>query len=310
MKKDIKIDKIEVDKLSELIVSLLEQNTQDDIQSTDEIVNPRMLIDLKAFNLQKDLFQELPLHGPTGKLYAATNDAPSPSGSLTDFKVITSDVEVFPSKPVSTGITTEAIQDLISMFGLSNQTELIRLLFDSLAVDVINKETQDFLDTNSQVVSNLVLDSSILNNAQLTVFAIVKKVGELVQLQNQGRFITRGQYCLMPPKYQGQFEYISLFNGCQTGPNEETNIIQRSSSIRFVYNPNPNQDSIYVGLYGLNNSSQSQGVYSPHVTEVIETQDYESGNLNYHIFNRFQLSVNPLHDIQNRPLMWKFDIEE
>lgn len=100
------------------------------------------------------------------------------------------------------------------------------------------------------------IPAHIAANAELMVFYIIKRVGELVHEANHPTMITRKAYCVMPYEYSSAFEMLSLRGKAEVESNS-TNIIARSSSVVFVQNPNKDSKSVYVGMRDNENASKS-----------------------------------------------------
>lgn len=286
--------------LLEKLVQLLETNVSQDIQSTDQIVNPVLFKDLKQHNLQTDIFQELELTGYSGALFNQTRK------SSKEFTIIRKEVEVFPSTPIKTGITKEAYEDMAQMYGAKEAERVLRTLFEGIINDDQNEKTLQFLAKESKEVTPMSLPGDSKDNAQKVMYHLSKKVGSLIHAINDDRFLTHSQYCVLPSKWSGQIEFLGLF-GHQLTTGEQaingsnrTNIVQKNVNLIYVHNPisvdtDQNADYIYVGLINKENLSQSSAVFSPYRTEVVEAEDYESGDVSYNIFNRYQITQNPLH---------------
>lgn len=283
-----------------------------DISTIDELLNNGSLSTyLGMSSLQADLFPTLPLKGPGGQFL---NVQRKDVNDNTVFELLRGEVRLFESDPEKTGITKEALEDLIQQHGKENQVKVLNALFTGIINDKINDEVQTFLDNNSFQLNDLTLTPEILMNAERTVYQIVKQVGEIIQTQNETIFKSCKAYCLMPQTYAGQFEVLGLFGKVDTkncGTKGYSNIIQESKNIAFVINPNPNIKDVYVGFRDLEEPNRSQAQYSPYKSDIRTQVSFESGEINYHIFNRYALTMNPVQDdsSQKTAMMWKFEIK-
>lgn len=288
--------------------TLLEQNTKDglavDIQDVDELLNNGSISTyLGNSSLQAELFPTLPLRGPGG-YFLNVRRKDDQDNKL--FELIRGSVQTYESEPEKTGITKEALEDLIAQHGQDNQTKVLNALFEGIINDAVNEKVYEFLEDNSYTVDDLEVE-----DCERYVQLIIRRVSELLHTQSEGLFRGCSQYCLVPSKIQASFEILGFFGkvdvqGC-TG-----NVICESNKIRIIHNPDPDAEYVYVGLRSDIEPNRSQAQYSPFRSDIRQAVDYETGNINYHIFNRFALTMNPVQDRsdEKKALMWKFKVQD
>lgn len=63
----------------------------------------------------------------------------------------------------------------------------------------------------------------------------------------------------------------------------------------------------YVGIKDTENPSKSSAVFSPYETQISPVTDPQSGNVNFHIFNRYAITPSPL-SVLNNEMLYKFNI--
>lgn len=274
---------------------------QVEIQGIDSVLSTELFMNLKQYSLAQDIFPEVPVNSPTGQFFNVKKKGTH------NFEVIRKDFEVYSNKPDKTGLTQEAYQDLVAIHGQESQDRLFQELFQGILNQDTNEKTQTFLDQESASQDDLDISEEVFKDAEKLIYQIVKKVGELVHEANRETIITRKQYCVMPSKFSQAFELLSLY-GKIPARSDYTNIVQESTGIVFALNPNVDEDSVYVGLRDSNNASKSQAILSPYVTDIQKAESYETGDINFHIFDRYQITQNPLHNKDVSPMMWKFDI--
>lgn len=273
-----------------------------DIQTTDELLNKGSVSTyLGMYSLQADLFPTLPLFGPGGQFL---NVRRKDEANNKEFELIRKEVTPFESTPEKTGITREAIEDLIQMHGKQNASKVLNALFEGIVNDEVNATVLNFVDDNSFKV-----DDIHISNSELYVQKIMRKVARIINKANEGIYRGRKQYCLLPYRFQSQFEVSGLFGKGEL-EDFDSNIIVETKKIRFVHNPDPDQEMVYVGLYNENEPNRSQAQFSPYKSDIRQAVSYETGQTNYHIFNRYALTMNPIQDKTDRrnSLMWKFKI--
>lgn len=290
------------------IKSLLEANTQNgqafDIQSTDELLhNGQTSAYLGTNSLQSDLFPTLPLRGPSGYFI---NVRRKDINNNKEFELIRNIAQTFDSEPEKTGLTKELLEDLINTYGKENQTKIMNSLIHSIVTDNVNDRVQTFLDTNQFQLPVLPV-----SDVEKIVFQIVNRQGEVIHASNEKIYQGSKYFVLVPSKYSSQFEILGLFGKVEAPKVEYSNLLWETQKIVFIHNPNPGVESIYVGLRDTENVNRSQAAYSPYVSEVRSQVDYDTGNVNYHVFNRYQLTMNPIQDksLKERAMLWKFNIQ-
>jgi hypothetical protein len=277
-------------KMNEDLTTAAEPNVAD----TDEILSVGdMFQQVKLPSLGRSIFPVVPISGPTGGLFnirvkAATND----------LELVRSNVEVFPSESIKTGLTQEAAQDIMSQYGLQSRN-IIGSLLRGLANDQENTATLAFLDSVSLVDPFLQLTSAA--NSEMNWFEVSQRVEELVMKMNAKTARTFSAAAVIPYYAMGAVKaqkpwtcvdgVWSLTDGCTT----------------YFLNPDVNSVKAYVVLRDLSNPSKSSGVFSPYTSDIIEATDYESGQVAYHIYNRFAITASPLHEVGNE-MFYTFEV--
>lgn len=84
-------------------------------------------------------------------------------------------------------------------------------------------------------------------------------------------------------------------------------MVAKVGRTKFFLNPDPTSSVCYVGLCDQRDPSKSSAVFSPYVSEVVQTTDYDTGEDSYHIFNRFAITASPLHVTDNE-MLYKFTV--
>lgn len=273
-----------------------------DIQGTDELLNKGFVSTyLGNKSLQVDIFSHLPLFGPQG-FFMNVKRKDNSKG----FEFVRRNQNTLESEPEKTGITKEALEDMIQIFGKETQSKVLSALFDGIVTDKINKEVQDFLDQNACTVQNISVQDS-----EKLVYNVVKRQGELIHKSNESIRQGHKYFILVPSQHLSQFEILGLFGKVEV-PEEDTNVIWETSKIKIVHNPNPDIQDIYVGILNQEELNRSQCAYSPYKSEIRTQISDVSGDINYHIFNRFQLTMNPVQDKSDvtKAMLWKFGIDE
>jgi hypothetical protein len=282
--------------------TLLEDTTTPhapEIATTDENLSVDNLFQQTLLpSLGKQIFSVIPVNGPTAALFNIRKKK-----DANDFELLRSEVEVYPSQSITTNVTQEVIQDLFSQYGREAE-KIIGSLLRGLANDDENQKTLAFLEANSATAPDVVLSDS--HNAEVNLFEITQKVHELVLLINNKTLRTFESWAVVPYQPLGGLMGLTGLN-IVNDENERGLYITTVGQTRFYLNPDVNSTTVYVGLKDPNNPSKSSAVFSPYRSSVVEASNPNTGDNVYHIFNRYAITLSPLHETGNE-LLYKFNI--
>ena len=270
-----------------------------EIATTDENLSADAMFQQTDLpSLGKQIFSVVPIQGPTAALFNIKR-----KDSSNDFELLRNEVEVFPSSSISTGLTQEVFQDIVSQYG-KKASSVIGPLLRGLANGQENDRTIEFLNTNSKSEAGLQLTDSL--NAETNLFEITQRANELVLKANNVNMITYEAYCVLPYFAAGSISALGNYAGAEDDP-ERGLFIRQIGQIKYYLNPVASSITAYVGLKDSYNPSKSAAVFSPYASNIVESHNPNTGNLNYFIFNRFAITKSPLH-VPNNEMMFKFDI--
>lgn len=247
-------------------------------------------------SLARQVCSTVQLMGPSGSLF---NIIKKPDG----FKLIRKDLLEVPSQILKTGVTREAIQDLMSQFGKDANT-IIGTLFRGISNEIENNALLDVLKTQGKDYGNLQLTES--TNAEMNLFEITQRVHEIILKMNQQYQRTFDAFAIIPYKPLGGIMGLSQYAGALK-KDERGLFITQIGSTKFYLNPDVNDTSAYVGLKDSDNLSKSSLVFAPYINQIMETVDPDSGEVLYFLVNRFALDSSPLHETGNE-MIYKFNI--
>lgn len=271
------------------------------IETTDENLSlPEIYMKMRFPSVGKEIFTNAPVHGPTGAIFAIRGKA-----SKDGYELLRSDVEVFPDmleKKVE--ISKEVVEDLQSMFGLDG-LKLLAAYLAGFAKEEENDKTLTFLETNCESRPNLTLSEP--QNPETTWKEISYKAHQLVLEANMTGKMTYNAFVLLPYKYAASImsDFADLHNSREANIDEA--FVGNSGNLKFFINPNPEADTVYVGLTHPFDTGKSCATFSEYFNEIREALDPKSGRIKYFIYSKFALTKNPLHTA-NTPLMFKFKI--
>lgn len=247
-------------------------------------------------SLTRQVCSTVQLMGPSGALF---NIIKKPDG----FKLIRKDLLEVPSQILKTGITREAVQDLMAQFGKDANT-IIGTLFRGISNEIENTALLDVLKTQGKDYGNLQLTES--TNAEMNLFEITQRVHEIILKMNQQYQRTFDAFAIVPYKPLGGIMGLSQYAGALK-KDERGLFITQIGSTKFYLNPDVNDTSAYVGLKDSDNLSKSSLVFAPYINQIIETVDPDSGEVLYFLVNRFALDSSPLHEVGNE-MIYKFNV--
>ncbi len=278
--------------MEEITKEINEEVVASQVADTDQNLSiDGMYQQLALPSLAKSVCETVKLEGPTGGVFAIKND----NG---DFKLLRNDAEVFASDPISTGITREAFEDIQSMFGKSAK-RVIGTLLKGLSNDQENDKLIPFIKANAGVASDITLSDP--THAWTTFKELTQKIHELVVKMNSKNQRTFHTFVILPVKFAGTV--LSTENQTKRDGQSKGLYISTAGLTEYFINPDVTDTDIYIGLFDKNVNGKNSITYSPYKSEIVTAVDPDSGNETYHIYNRFALTMNPLHEAGNEMLL-------
>ena len=248
-------------------------------------------------SLGRQIFSVVPMEGPTAALFNVRRKDGTENSEL-----VRNEVEVFPTTGINTGLTEEVIQDLKSQYGKETKS-IIGPLLRGLANDQENAQTLTFLGAKAKADADLQLSDSL--NAETNLFEVTQRVHELILKINSTNLRSYDAFAVLPYQPLGGILGLSKYVGAGTA-DEEGLFVTKIGKTSFFLNPDPASITAYVGLRD-KNPSKSSAVFSPYVSTIINSQNYDTGAQGYHIFNRFAITESPL-SVTDNEMIYKFDI--
>lgn len=286
------------DKLRDLAEDLTGAAHPDIATSDENLSVDQMFQQVSLPSLGRMIFPVVGMNGPTAALF---NLRKKPGTN--DFSLVRAEAEVFPSTAIKTGMTQEAVQDIYSQYGKESK-EVIGRLLRGLANDQENEKTLEFLSAQSLSATPVVLSNS--GNARDNVMEVTQKVHTLILQANKSFTRTFHSYCVLPYALAASFLALNAFTGGGEEPADSGLFLGSIGHTDFFMNPDPAANEVFVGLSDTN-PSQSAAVFSPYDSSVLPATDPDSGDLTFHIFNRFAITASPLH-VPGEEMMFKFEV--
>lgn len=270
-----------------------------EIATTDENLSVDAMFQQQELpSLGRQIFSVVPMNGPTAALFNIRKKV-----GLNDFELLRTEVEVYPSQSINTGVSQEVIQDLKSQYG-KEASQVVGTLLRGLSNDQENTRTLEFLEAQCVIVPDLQLSGSI--NAENNMFELVQKVHELVLKANSQSMRSFEAFCVIPYQVGASIAALSTYVGGDD-KDERGLFLAQVGQTKFFMNPDATSTKAYVGIKDSRNASKSAAVFSPFRANVTEAQDPDTGALNYFIFNRFAITASPLH-VPGNEMLFKFNV--
>ena len=304
--KKYKYNKFEINlkvfKMTELNKKLNEDTvgcTDPNIADTDEIVNiKRLFLQGSLPSLARSALPDLPISGPTGGFVNARK-----KDGTNDLELVRNNVEVFPSKSIKTGITREAIQDLRATYG-EETDKYIAMLLRGLANTQENERFIQFLTDNAYSRDDVHLDAP--DRSEDVFFEISQAVERLVLEMNSKSFRTYESFAIMPYHFAASISATVNYN---TGGEDYDKLqVSKLGKTKYYISTDANDTStVFVGLSDKEDVSKSCAIFNHYVTDLVNAVDPETGNSSIHIFNRYAMTMNPLHT-EDKPMLLTFKV--
>lgn len=274
-----------------------------DVATSDEIISVGAMFQQTSMpSLARQIFSVVPIHGPTGYAYNIKRKTASDVNGNKVFELVRNSVDVENSAAIHTGLTEEVVQDIRAQFG-KNARVIIGQLLRGLANDDENIKTLAFLNAQAAAGGNITLSAA--GNAETNLFEITQKVHELVLKINSKNTRSYKAFAVIPYAPLGGIMGLSKYAGADN-KTERGLFIAEVGQTKFYLNPDATSNTAYVGIKDTN-STKSSAVFSPYTSDIINATDPDSGEIFYHLYNRYAITASPLHEATNE-MLYKFDI--
>lgn len=241
-----------------------------------------------------------PLQSPIGGVFNIKRKA-----GTNDLELVRKNVEVLPTELIKTGLSQEALQNIMNIFG-KKSTQIIGNLFRGIANEIENTALLSLLRDKSKDYGELALSDSL--NFETNLGELMQRVNEIIIKMNQKNFRTYEAFAILPAiALTSIYSVGKLFNHHEEF-NENGLFLTKIASTNFYLNPDVNDNYAYVGLNDFEDLGKSSLYFAPYQSQIIETNEYDTGNLVYFLINRFAISESPLHEVDDE-MLYKFEIK-
>ena len=279
---------------------ITEEITSNDIEGTDTYFNINEVFQQASVeSLARQVSSITKILSPSGGLFAIKKKVNS-----NDFELIRKEIGVFPNSPIKTGITQEAIYDILNIHG-KDAKPIIGKLLRSIANDLENTELLSLLKTKSKDYGEITLSDSL--NANTNLDEVLQKVHEIIIKINQKTFRSYEAFAILPVEVISSLYTLGKLYGFHENFKERGLFITQIASTKFYLNPDVTDTNVYVGIHDNEMESRSSLFFLPYQQQIVETTEYNTGNIVYFLINRFGITESPLHEEGNE-MLYKFKI--
>ena len=283
---------------------LNEDQWAQNIACTDENLSINGLYQqAKLPSLGRIIFTVSDIHGPTGAIFNVRTKA---DGS--GIEIVRNEVEVYESPAKRTTITTESLQDIVRQYG-EDGLKMVAKYLRGVANEEENQRTIQFLKDNAVSAGTLTLTDPRIPDACWREISM--KVQDCVLQMNSKNRRTYKAFVVMPYRFGAAM--MSLFADMKNSDyaDIENLFIGSSGLTDWFVNPDNTDSNIYVGLMDKEGFGKGCAVFSPYTDEIVKAHGsmkdnplYFTEQTAYFIFNRYAITISPLHTPDNPMIMY------
>lgn len=258
-----------------------------------------MFVQLKLPSLPRQIFSTVDIVGATGGVFAVRQ-----KNGTNDFEIVRRNFNLQPVIPIKTGLTLEVIQDIESMFGRDGRALAVDML-RSLANDDENKHCIEFLKTNAVDRGSITYDYN--KDSEKRYFQLAQKVHECVLETNAKNIRAFQAWCVLPFKDASSASSVTEYVGGRDMTAHKSLFLCQIGLVKYYLNPDINDDCTYVGVKDDAMPGRSSAYFGNFKSDILKVVLQDSGQQEYYIYNRFGMTLSPLHEESN-PMLYKFKI--
>ena len=277
-----------------------------DIASTETRFNIETAFQqLRLPSLARLVFTELDVKSTITKIFNITDrkDEKDPKTEIA-LKLIHSTLTI-PNKvvPLRTKVTLEALEDFEKMYG--DAVPYVAKMLKGVANSRENDDLIEFLKKEAFQDEDLKLSDKL--NSETQMFEITNRVQRCVLKMNSRSKRTYHAFAIIPYQFVGSIMTTYAYTtGLNTSKTSEL-LVADLGIVKYYVNPDPNDTNCYVGLKHPTNESLSSGFFGSYKTFIQQVDEFENGNKQFHVFNRYGMCASPLHTKED-PMLLKFNI--
>jgi len=263
-----------------------------DVANTDEIIGS--IVEQKMIaSLAYQIAEVSPVHGPTAANFALVFQD-------NKVKLLRGEIGIVNNDPEDTGLTLEAVQDLINQFG-KDAYQYIGNIFGGISAENENTSLLSLMDSSATAGTNITLSDP--KNAETILFEAQQEIAESVIKINSKYYRSLDGFAVVPLKVAGAV--IASPNIYVDSENTAGLYLGKNNKIKYYLNPDITSNTCYVGINSTLKGNSSI-IMSPYQHTVITASDYETSNVKVFNVNRYAMTYSEMASID--PMLYKFEI--
>ena len=252
---------------------------------------------VKLPSLARVLCQNVKMQGPSASVFALDYDKDD-----THLIMKKGALECFESKPINTGISREAYDDICATYGENIATVYLAQLLKARANEQENTEFVKFLQDNAIDAGAITISDK--TNADTVTCELSNSIAKCVMQMNKNNNRSYAAFAILPYELAGSImTSFAYMTGTNTTDINELRVASFGLT-RFYVNPDSADTNVYVGLLH-HDGLCGTAFFGDYTSDLSQVIDPDSGNFVYFIFNRYGFAMNPIHSDEN-PLLYKF----
>lgn len=274
----------------EKLNTILESTDSGDIEGFAAQIG-EMINELYKTSLAYEICDVQPLSTPTGSIF--TMKKTQVSGNSYKAVVTKTPVETT-NHPVDTGFTKEAWDDLASQFG-KDANKVAASIFGAMSGGIESSSVIDVIKANAAALSNAANPDEMF-----------QRVGEAIVKINQKTFHTLNAFVICPPKVAGYILVNPNHFLSDSLDTKSQNLMYKFGRTKFYVNPDATDNNVYIGVNS-EEPGHSSLVFTPYQYTSSTTTNPDTGSTNVFLFNRYAVTLNPLHTT-GYEMLYKFGL--
>lgn len=244
-------------------------------------------------SLAYEIAEVQPLNTSIGKIFALTKT--NTSGNTWKFVIADTPVTAV-TKKADTGFTNEAWQDINAIYG-EDATDVCSNILAKVSGAIETSDVIEMCKNNSTDIGAIVAQS---------YEHVFTQIGNAISKMNQVSFRTMEAFAIVPSSLAGNFIVDPNYFVSDSLNTSSMYLQYKFGKTRIYVNPDTTDNNVYVGLNGTEPGTSSI-IFSPYQYTISPATDPDTGITNLFVFNRYGITMNPLHTVAE-PMLYKFAV--
>lgn len=259
---------------------------------------------LKLPSLARVVFREMEVKSVITKIFNIVDKTDGNSENEVALKLVYSTLTIPNAvKPLRTKVTLEALEDFQRMYG--DPVPYVAKMLKGISNSRENDDLIKFLKKNA--IDDEDLKISDMLNSETQMFEITNRIQQCVLRMNSKSKRTYHAFAIIPYKFAASIMTTYAYTtGLNTVKSNDL-LIADLGITKYYVNPDPTDTNCYIGLKHPTNESLSSGYFGSYKTFIQQVDEFETGNKQFHVFNRYDMCMSALHTADD-PMLLKFKI--